>query len=38
MVFPAKGIIFGLSKELGYSSPYSKYIQYTKFLVLIELL
>jgi len=38
MVFPAKGIIFGLLKELVYSSPYSKYIQYTKFLVLIELL
>lgn len=36
--FPAKGIIFGLLKEWVYSSPYSKYIQYTKFLILIELL
>ena len=38
MFFPAKGIIFGHLKELVYSSPYSKYSQHTKFLILIELL
>lgn len=38
MFFPAKGRIFGLLKESVHSGPYSKYIQYTKFLILIELL
>ena len=38
MFFPAKGRIFGLLKEFVHSGPYSKYIQYTKCLILIELL
>lgn len=37
MLSSAKGRIFGLLKEHVYSSPYSEYIQYTKFLILIEL-
>lgn len=38
MFFPAKGRIFRLLKEFVPSGLYSKYIQYAKFLILIELL